>query len=293
MNNNLINQITKTIKDSSTPLWFPDLTKELVNIGEKNIKENFELTLSEYGTNIVWYKDKKIPRNIVTEISNPLSNDSNSIQIEILDRNIVNSYKESQIRFYESDEIINAPIIDCIKEAIEIIKLVPSLLSIVFDLVRSLHLIKLDNNEYDVSFSEPYMPFSIFISVPNERVTTDNLRVSEAIIHESMHLQLSLMERMLPFVYSSDRKFYSPWKKELRKSQGILHALYVFRVIGDFYKIVESNISLETSLSFIQKRRQEISKQVNEIKDFTQSPDLTDNGRQFVKRLLDSNSQGT
>lgn len=290
---NLITQLTKKLGDSSISLWFPDLTSELVNVGKKIIKDDLELTLSEYGTNLIWYKDRNIPRNIVTEISNPFSRSSKSIQIETLHRKIISSYEEAQIGFYNTEEIVNTSIMHCITEAINIIKLVPSLLTSIFTLVRCLHLIKLEDNEYDVSFSEPHIPFSIFISVPKERVKTDSLRVAEAIVHESMHLQLSLIERVIPLVYSSDKKFYSPWKQELRNSQGVLHALYVFRVIGDFYKILEVSISCRTSLSFIQKRRREISIQVNEIQNFVQSPDLTTEGYYFVKRLLDSNNQCT
>src|SRR5215213_9247880 len=269
MNSNLINQINKTIKDFSIPLWFPDLTNELVNIGEKIIKEDFGLTLSEYRTNIVWHKNKNIPRNIVTEISNPFSNDSNTIQVEILDSEIISSYKESQIGFYDADEIINGSINNCITEAIDYIKLVPSLLRSIFTLVRSLHLIKLEDNAYDVSFSEPHIPFSIFISVPNKRLTADYLRVAEAIIHEAMHLQLTLIEKVVPLVDKSENKYYSPWKEENRTVEGVLHALYVFRVLDSFFgKIINLDVLSMADEEFLYHRKQTIISQITKIHDF-------------------------
>ena len=49
-----------------------------------------------------------------------------------------------------------------------------------------------------------------------------------------MHLQLSLVERVVPLVLSQRKMYYSPWRDEVRNSEGILQALYVFGVIRLF-----------------------------------------------------------
>ena len=113
------------------------------------------------------------------------------------------------------------------------------------------------------------------------------MRVGEAIVHEAMHLQLSLIEKIVPLINSNEKEFYSPWKNEYRNSTGILHALYVFRVIESFYEQLEMKQYLSSmNLDFIKKRRSKILQQINEIKEFSRNPDLTEYGLRFTKRLL-------
>src|SRR5207249_726495 len=99
------------------------------------------------------------------------------------------------------------------------LKRVPTLLPTVLSLVRALHLVIPDDDDIDVSFSEPNLPFSVFVSVPHRGARTDALRVAEAIVHEAMHLHLTLIERVVPLVRSSGRRFFSPWRGEYRTAQ--------------------------------------------------------------------------
>lgn len=100
-------------------------------------------------------------------------------------------------------------------------------------LVRSIHIISSRGPGYDCSHSEPTIPFSILVSVPlGERHAA--LRLAESILHEAMHLQLTLIEEDTDLVTSQVEESYSPWQQQLRPAQGLLHGLYVFAAIDDW-----------------------------------------------------------
>ena len=70
----------------------------------------------------------------------------------------------------------------------------------------------------------------MFLSVPGYGTHARIERVTEALVHETMHIQLSLLERRLPLV-EPDRPesvAFSPWRNSERNVQGVLHALHVF-----------------------------------------------------------------
>jgi len=181
------------------------------------------------------------------------------------------------------------PILTCLQEAIEILTSLPTLHRTVAKLVRVCHLIKPEDDNYDVSYSDPQVPFSIFVSVPQSRRTNDALRVAESIVHEAMHLQLTLIEQATPLVHSSsDERYFSPWKGAYRSPQGVLHALYVFRVIAQYLeRLLELPGWPLSSIDHMRHRHREIALQVHEIATFKGNPALTALGSRFVQRLLD------
>jgi hypothetical protein len=99
-------------------------------------------------------------------------------------------------------------------------------------LVKVLHTLKAPV-EYDISHSQPDLPFSAFISVPQPAERSASIRVAESLLHESMHLQLTLIDLIEPLALDSGRLGYSPWKRESRPIIGLLHGLYVFAVIHE------------------------------------------------------------
>ncbi len=279
----LAEKIKLSIEDSSLPLWFPNLTPHLAETGRQVTKNEFGLTSSNYGTARILSGDINAPRSVF-----PFKDKSGDtpFSIELLPKELTDNYSDTQIDFYNAAELTEQPILECLTDAIELIKAVPSLSESVFTLAKSLHLIKLDDDAFDVSFSEPQLPFSIFISIPKNRIKADSLRVAEAIVHEAMHLQLSLIERIVPLINSNEQEFYSPWKDEYRNSTGILHALYVFRVIDCFLEKFLSDFVSDDNSHHIQNRRTQIRKQIKEMKSFQNSSDLTKIGRLFVFRRL-------
>ena len=88
-------------------------------------------------------------------------------------------------------------------------------------------------------------------------------------------------------VYPSDDTYFSPWKGELRSPQGILHALYVFRVIDQFLEqLLTLSIWSSESVGYMRNRRIKIEQQIRGIEAFVGCPALTTAGICFVRRLL-------
>lgn len=99
-------------------------------------------------------------------------------------------------------------------------------------LVRSVHRVAPKAPGYDLSHSEPGLPFSVFVSIPAGE-PSDAMRVAESLLHEAMHLQLTLIERHAPLI-TGEGEAYSPWQQCVRPIQGIVHGLYVFGAIDDW-----------------------------------------------------------
>lgn len=169
----------------------------------------------------------------------------------------------------------------------EIVRLVPCCTASLTELVRTIHLIASAGEDYDSSHSDPAIPFSIFISVPSSTGRRSLLRVAEGLVHETMHLQLSLFESICPLVDESvDWTLHSPWKGTRRQTQGILHGLYVFAVLKWMWQHIRVKSEWSDDRDFSERRIQEISDDVEAVRGIIESPALTESGKTFVDALL-------
>jgi HEXXH motif-containing protein len=208
-------------------------------------------------------------------------------RIEILGEGLTVRYEKAGVKLFTGEEIGRAKISERLAEAVDTLRSVPTLFETVAALVRSVHVIDAGDDNYDVSFSDPSIPFSIFVSVPAGSVHAGALRVAESVVHEAMHLQLTLVERLTPLVGESRGKYYSPWRGEYREARGVLHALFVFRVIDTFLmKLQEGRSPNEDYADYVHGRRRQITEQVAEIRCFQECPELTPLGTDFVGHLL-------
>jgi HEXXH motif-containing protein len=167
-----------------------------------------------------------------------------------------------------------------VRDAAALLSEVPSLAESTGTLVRALHILRATPG-YDVSHSEPTIPLSIFVSVPSPGEKDSVIRVAESILHEGMHLQLTLVEEVLPLV-ATESEGFSPWQRRARPIRGLLHGLYVFSVIARFMDCITG---LRPELS--QKARQrwtEIEEEVASLEDF--SGHLTVPGKAVRERCL-------
>ena len=153
--------------------------------------------------------------------------------------------------------------------------------------MRTCHLLKPENDAYDVSYSDPLVPFSAFVSVPQKCESVEALRVAESLVHEAMHLQVTLIERLLPLVEESHQTYFSPWKGTQRSPQGVLHALYVFRAIDNFFGclLALSGWSV-ASVEHLRERRREIARQISQVRAFKDHPALTEVGTHLARLLV-------
>lgn len=285
----LVARIKASIGDPNSALWFPELTADLAACEWERLNRSFGLTPDTYGTERVFARSRVGPREVIISLDSCRSacSISQAISIEALTQTCTAQYQAQGVSFFSADEISDTTIRACLEDALSIINKVPSLVRTVTALVRSFHVIKPEDADYDVSFSEPHVPFSIFVSVPPRRMTNDALRVAEAIVHEAMHLQLTLIDGVVPLTYSTLGKYYSPWRGEYRSPLGVLHALYVFQVVAHLLKRLNSiQNSPADTLDYINDRLATIRGQVEEIESFGRCRKLTLSGASLSRRLI-------
>lgn len=156
-------------------------------------------------------------------------------------------------------------------------------------LVRSVQVLRQPDPEIDVSYSHPAVPFSIFVTVCEEDSPPADLRVAEAVLHETMHLQLTLLESVMDLVLpGSLALYYSPWREENRPVRGVLHGLFVFRAVQTFYQalVIKADCAVELR-EFAAERISTITQEVQLLTGFTQADGLTAVGKQLVSNLLE------
>ena len=154
---------------------------------------------------------------------------------------------------------------------------------------RSLHVLLAAGRDFDVSYSDPLVPFTIFVSCPPVKENNRVERLAENIVHEALHLQLTLVERVEPLIVdgAEDEPVLSPWKEGERTMRGLLHAVYVFSNLGYFWKRVATE--RPNSSSFAKKRVDTINHEIFSTCDFLDNPTLTGAGRSLATGIL----QGT
>ena len=284
----LVERIKSSIENRSGDPWFPELTHALATRAWNGLHWDTGLKPDSYGTERVLACSTSAPRAVVTVLSRRLTcAASQAISIEVLTPTCAAHYQKRGVAFYTTDEILHTTILSSLEDALAIVNQVPSLMRTVTALVRSLHVIRSENPDYDVSFSEPHVPFSIFVSVPARRMTNDALRIAEAIVHEAMHLQLTLIDGIVPLTYPTMGKYYSPWRGEYRSPLGILHAVYVFQVVAHLLQRLHSiqNLPVDT-LDYINDRLATIRGQLREIECFGRCKTLTLSGASLSQRLM-------
>ncbi len=169
----------------------------------------------------------------------------------------------------------------------DVIEPYPFLRSAVLELVWRCHIVLAQSDEHDVSFSDPAIPFSVFVSAPARNDRNSVLRVAENLIHETLHLQLTLFEGLSPLVNTASTwSMHSPWKQEQRPVQGLLHGLYVFSVLRWMWRQVSETTQNRTERDFALRRIAEIDEEVSSIRALEESPALTEEGRHFLHQLF-------
>jgi HEXXH motif-containing protein len=151
---------------------------------------------------------------------------------------------------------------DQLQKAADVLGTVDGLVDTLGLLVRVVHILEAPIG-YDVSHSDPELPFTIFVSLPQAGETDSVPRLAEAMLHESMHLQLSMIEHRVPLIAHDLECAYSPWKHEVRPVSGLLHGLYVFAVI---HQVCERwGGSQDEWIRYGQRRRAEIEEEVTTL----------------------------
>jgi HEXXH motif-containing protein len=244
---------------------------------------------TNYGTERFLTDNVEGERNVVAYPAGLIAGNQVAMRIEALSESSRMRFEHLGLRFAPVHVAGHPKTVQLIEEAYRHLRYVPFICASVAGLTWILHVVLAKGDDYDVSFSDPSLPFSIFISVPTAIRNDAPLRVAEAIIHETMHLQLSLFERLMPLVQPfecADRHF-SPWRNEYRDAAGILHGIYVFRVLRDFWEAALSRCDCGFVESFASRRIHDISGELAQVHAFRNAVSLTERGREFVNSLLE------
>lgn len=257
------------LKDHLAPLWWPGLAERL---------EQEAGTPSDGYSTSQWLVSA--PPSKIWKITSLGAVDF-EFSIELLSAPAVQRLSSKDVPFAE-EVTITTRALHGLDSALTKLQQVPSLAATVSSLAKSVHILEAPEPGFDVSYSDPSIPFSVFLNVSEGRFA--DLRTAEALVHEAMHLQLSLIERFVPIAKSDEGLHYSPWKRSQRPVSGVMHAFYVFRVIDQWLACL-SQISDE-AVEYAQKRRKEICDEIQQLSPTSLADHLTAEGHQLLSRLL-------
>jgi len=276
------------------PSWLPTLTEPLVNHRFAELLNRSGLTPAAYTTERFLLSDPTFSQQNKAKLE-PIPNtpySKNAISIESLDKRFCEKYILLGLKFHPLDNAGLPGISKFLSKVLEEICRVPSLAGSIQTLVRSVHILEPPDQNIDCSYSDPEIPFSIFVSVPKEETENSSLRVAESLIHEAMHLQLTLMVRNISLLKADINKYHSPWLNTPRPANGILHGIYVFRVIYDYFgQLLENNLLEGPKAEHARNRRAEISDQLSSLRNFVDASELTSEGRVLTSNLLSYETQ--
>lgn len=215
-----------------------------------------------------------------------VSSVARGLSIELLPPTLADRWQSIGLRFATIAEIEKLGFRKTLTKSLDLIRVVGPLQSTVSSLCRSLHPLLAPDTKIDVSYSDPDVPFSIFVSCPPDTERDAVERLAENLIHEALHLQLSLVECAEPLITdaSKDKRVFSPWAGEGRTVRGLLHAVYVFGNVRFFWEHIVSNVP--DSASFAQTRIATINEEMGKAVHLARNDWLTATGQRLASSLL-------
>lgn len=270
--------------DNPFPLWENDLTDNLV--------ANELLKLSEFGINLGNYstaagyfdKDTQDRKKNILLFGTNLKN---SIYLESPQYDLLNEFYEEHGLVPEPESKLGIIEVEKLRDALSVFQLIPECEKCISTIVKSIQVLQQVDDEIDTSYSHPDIPFSIFISLCNSKSVNSDLRVAESILHEAMHLKLTLIEKHVDLIKpNSLETFYSPWRDEQRPLRGVLHGLFVFKGISLLYKELQKIILDTTANKYLKNRIIDINCEFEQLQKFQYCKGLTDFGQGLVINLL-------
>lgn len=271
------------------PLWENNLTQEIVKSEWESLAEH-SITPEQYSTARSYYKDINLSQSDKVKIYGTSAKDP--IYVEYPQKEILqNFYEYIGLEVLNQSEIESIDSIQKISNALQILGTTPGILECLSQVVKCIIILRQDDPEIDTSHSDPNIPFSIFVSVCEETSDISILRVAESILHEAMHLKLTMIEHHIDLIIPETKEvFYSPWRDEERPLRGVLHGLFVFKAIYEFYSAIIIATPHSTIVNeFLNNRISDIEDEFKILIDFHSSVGLTPMGASLIENLLPLN----
>ena len=271
-------------EELTTPLaWTENSIELLAKWEESEVLKPVGLTLETYGTTRMYFGKPKASRVCSME---SLQVPDFKFCVECLPTELEYLARNNSVSLVNCGELDADDLGAVLRMACDIIaKASPELSCSVRRLLRSMHVLNSPRRDFDVSFSVPDLPNSIFVSIPQESDPDAALRLAEAIVHEVMHLQLSLIERICPITRTTAMKeyAYAPWRNEMRPLSGLLHGLFVFRTLELFWNLLSVSRQ-DRHRDFASDRVDEIGRQIRKV-ELHENESLTSFGLDLFGRL--------
>jgi len=266
------------------PLWNTELAKLLVEHKWK------ELSLTNTSKNPHKYSIVSCINNGVSlkEVSIPLYENDNGIKL-VLPSAIPDSFYEAHgLELAVIDKSSDTEIAK-VNKALAVLNQVPEVYTFINNIVKSIQILKAEDAETDISYSHPDIPFSIFFSLCEEDSLISDLRVAESILHEAMHLYLTLIENFVPLIKPYTKEvYYSPWRDEERPIRGVLHGMFVFKAIKDCYSLLldQEILNAQQDRDYVISRIEQIESEMKLLYNFSTSHGLTDLGKELCNNRI-------
>ncbi len=278
-----LNKRIESYLQESSPLLNNALLHELVDMKWADLIENSNIKSPDNYSTANVLLNENLPLAELEEMSK-------GIFIEIPDfMHLSSFYKEHGLQPISKHEcdVINA--IKQLRNAFDFLCYENACRENIESLVKCIQVLRQPEPEFDISYSHPQVPFTIFVSIGHERSKNDTIRLAESILHETMHLKLTIIEQFCPMVNDNNYHFFSPWRDEERPVQGVLHGMYVFKTILDFYESVLPLVEDIEQYDFIDWRIESIKSEFKALKSFPSNMGLSANGAILARNLLPSN----
>ena len=87
-----------------------------------------------------------------------------------------------------------------------------------------------------VSFSDDVVPGALYVSVRRGEDLLPPELLADSLVHEYRHQKLYLLQRTVPLLEQDSPPVVSPWRSDPRPPSGLLHAVFVFSCLLDFWR---------------------------------------------------------
>ena len=288
------------VSDFETPLiaaageapWLPSMAEGLARREWHALAARIGLSSPEYSTSRVLAGSASTARQVAGRLMTPATFGRNQ-PVLLEDLYPCDAYDGIGLSLASlRDPVAAADAARRLAGAFEVVAEVPSLAKAVGGVLSAVHVIHTPDPDTDVSFSDPAVPFSAFVGVPDADGHVASLRLAEGLVHEAMHLQLTLLENVLPLVAGELEGHWSPWQRKVRPTRGVLHGYYVFRVLDAFFTqlLIRETVASETALHLIRRRQDIVVETGSALATLFRSKELTAFGRKLLETLSEQDA---
>lgn len=270
-----------------TSLWDVETTTLLVDHEWIALRKQLSWDLNDYNTAGYISQSPNITTS-KTPIATCASNSQIYIESPEFDA-LQKFYSENDLRLITENKLHSINAVEKLDDALMLLKSAPGVIDCISQLVRAISILETPGPEIDVSYSHPKVPFSIFLSVCDDRSTVSSARVAESILHEAMHLRLSLIQKTVDLLNAGEKEciqYFAPWRQEERPAGGVLHGIFVFRAMLDFFQLQLSENRDSLIIEYYKQRIEEITSQLIQVKNFYRSPALNETGTKLARYLV-------